>query len=265
MRSFWFQMPKYKITNLIGFFLVTISIFLSVKGYFSVWVPIVVVVIWNFILLLGAFVIRLGFYLQVFTKIKNEKPYVAISFDDGPDVNTPALLDILKKHNAKATFFVKGANVVSNAKLLLRMKSEGHTIGNHTFSHSNMFPFFSKEKIIEEIQNCSKTIKEITGDEPWCFRPPFGITNPNISKAIKQSGLICIGWSVRSLDTIKYNPDKVISKVKRKIKPGSILLLHDTTSEAKYILEQILDHCKLCGFQPVQIDKLLLNNVNDEN
>ena len=86
---------------------------------------------------------------------------------------------------------------------LKEIHAEGHQIGNHSHTHSNQFPLFPLDRIIGEIKVCNGILKDITGEAPTTFRPPFGVTNPRLANAIEKTKMKAIGWSVRSLDTIK--------------------------------------------------------------
>lgn len=183
---------------------------------------------------------------------------IAITFDDGPDAQkTPAILDLLNKYQAKATFFVIGSKCSEQEAILQRIYEEGHLIGNHGFSHSSAFPLFSPSKIRKELRVTCEKIEAITGEKNLYFRPPFGVTNPLISKALQGLNLITIGWTVRSLDTIIKDPEKVIKRVTEPLKPGKIVLLHDTTPDILLILEKTLEYCKERGWKAVRVDQLV--------
>lgn len=193
----------------------------------------------------GVSVIRFNFFLKAQSCIANAKNEVALTFDDGPDKElTPKVLDLLRAYNAKATFFCIGNKMEGNEILLQRLLAEGHTIGNHTYEHSNTFPIWSVKKMKESIQKTDKKIKNITGVECVLFRPPFGVTNNLIASAVKQLQKRTIGWNLRTLDTYK-SPDRVITKIKSKLKPGDIVLFHDTNPNILVELKETLEHCKM--------------------
>lgn len=170
---------------------------------------------------------------------------VTFTFDDGPDpIHTPAVLDVLKAHSIKATFFCIGSKVKEHPEIIERMVAEDHTVANHTHSHSYYWGFLSESKVTKEIEQTSLLIKEITGNEPRYFRPPFGVTNPQIARSIKKLGYQCIGWDVRSLDTLREPMDKVVQRVAKKLQNGSILLFHDNLKNCPMILEEVIQLCK---------------------
>ena len=190
------------------------------------------------ILFIGSKNICSQFYIKV--KCSDEdKSKVHLTFDDGPNPEiSPKILDILKKHEQKATFFCKGKNIKKYPELARQIINQGHTIGNHSYSHSYYFDFFGTEKVISELEKTNKLIKDITGEDCKIFRPPYGVTNPNIAKAVKKLDLQVIGWQIRSLDTVK-NKNHILKRLK-KAKPGDIILLHDTKKHTPEILDEFL-------------------------
>lgn len=170
---------------------------------------------------------------------------VALTFDDGPDPNTtPAILAVLKKFDVTATFFVIGRKAELYPDLLRQMDAEGHTIANHSYSHSYGIGFFSTKRLSDDIARCNEVIAAILGKTPILFRPPFGVTNPRYAAALKKNGMISVGWSLRSLDTQAKNKYQVIEKVISNIKRRDIVLLHDHLPVTADALEDIIEHCR---------------------
>lgn len=97
----------------------------------------------------------------------------------------------------------------------------------------------------------------VTGKKPKLFRPPYGVTNPNLSRAIISGNFTPVGWSVRSFDTVIKNEKKLLRKLTRKLKPGAVYLLHDTSNTTLSILSAFLDHVRSNGFEIVRLDKML--------
>jgi len=196
-----------------------------------------------------------------FTKSINKGPVasLAITFDDGPHpVNTSKILDILEKKNAKASFFLIGEKVKIHSDVVKRIVDEGHAIGVHSFTHSKMHGFFSTNKVEQEIMDAKNAIREVTGKEINLYRPPFGVTNPNIAKALKRTGMQCIGWNIRIFDTMATDASKLLEKAKERVNNGgSILLLHDTCDLAIEILPDLLDYCKNKGIKVLSLDEVV--------
>jgi peptidoglycan/xylan/chitin deacetylase (PgdA/CDA1 family) len=192
------------------------------------------VVVW------GSFDIGLGYFVNSITHKRTKIKEVALTFDDGPTEFTPKFLDILQENNIKATFFCIGKQIEKHPEIFQRIIAEGHTIGNHTYSHCNQTGFLSASKMVEEIEKCDEVMLKTGNLKTRLYRPPFGVTNPNIAKAIKQTGKKSIGWNVRSLDTITEDENRIYRKVTKGLKPGSIILLHDTSEKTYHVLVNLL-------------------------
>ena len=212
----------------------------------SILLPIVIV-----------FIISLNICSNIFVKSKcklNQKNTVALTFDDGPHPKyTSELLDVLKILDVKATFFVIGENAERNPELIKRIVSEGHTLGHHSYSHSKNWGWLSTEKVKEEIEKSIVLLEKIGGQKSIYFRPPFGVTNPNIAKAIRFLGLVSVGWTLRSYDTT-YTPDMVIRKIGKRIKSGDIILMHDHLSSTPKVVETIVKESQKNGLIFVNLE-----------
>ena len=207
------------------------------------------VVIW------GSFDITLNYFVENFTHKRTKIKEVALTFDDGPTEFTPNFLDLLKENNVKATFFCIGKQIEKYPETFQRIIEEGHTIGNHTFSHSNNTGFLSPQKMIEEIERCDEIMIKVGNLKTDLYRPPFGVTNPNIAKAIKKTQKKSIGWSVRSLDTITGSEKKIYKKVTKNLKKGSVILLHDTSEKTYNVLVDLLLFLKDKKYSTFTVDE----------
>jgi peptidoglycan-N-acetylglucosamine deacetylase len=222
--------------------------------YYLLQIPILYVAIIGY----GSAVIKAGFFMKSICKAETNDKILALTFDDGPDpVKTPLILEVLKQYHVKATFFVIGKKIKGSEPVLLKIKEEGHLIANHSFSHSYFFDFFSTQKVTEDLMAANKEIKTVTGITPVLFRPPYGVTNPNIAKAVAKLKLSSIGWNVRSLDTVIQDSEKLYKRVTSRIQPGSILLFHDTGSNTLEALKQVILFAKNNGYTIVALDQLL--------
>ncbi|KJD33758.1 polysaccharide deacetylase [Tamlana sedimentorum] len=225
----------------------------------SSWIfMVLVVVIWFVITGLGSGLIGWNYHLKsVLSNAEISKNAVSITFDDGPNTEfTPKVLSLLNQFNAKATFFCIGKQAKNHPEILKQIIAEGHTIGNHTFSHANNFGFFSTKKVISELKKTNAVIEEITGLKMKLYRPAFGVTNPNIAKAVKVLGVTSVGWNVRSLDTTSRSAESVLNRITKRLKAGDIILLHDTSEKSLIVLEQLLLFLQKKNLASVTIDAL---------
>ncbi len=180
-----------------------------------------------------------------------------LTFDDGPSQKvTPLILDILSKENIKATFFVVGEQVKKNPEILKRIYEEGHTIGNHTYSHQPAVIFSGTGPLMQEIRKSEELIYATIGERTTIFRMPYG-TNfsqwPAYRRALEQSGYSHVSWNVNSMDSTAKNvpAGRIVNSVKRQVtgKDKVIILFHDlvstTTAEA---LPDIIQYLKGQGY-----------------
>ena len=173
--------------------------------------------------------------------MRKKSKSVFITFDDGPVYGaTDKALDLLKKYNAKATFFCLGINVIDNPKLFQRILDEGHDVGNHTFSHLKGWTT-NNEKYISDIEKADKSIKSTL------FRPPFGKIGPLQAMRLKKKYEI-IMWDIMSFDyDSNITPEQCASNVINNMEFGSIVTFHDSISAEKnmiFALEETLKFCQ---------------------
>lgn len=196
-------------------------------------------------------------YIKTLCKANTNNKSIAITFDDGPNSNiTPELLKTLDLYNVKAAFFCVGKQIENNPELLKELNQKGHIVGNHTWSHDKWFDLFSSKKMKIEIEKTNNLIFEIINKKVKLFRPPYGVTNPNVKKAIKNYDFHTIGWSIRSLDTI-YNTKKTLKRIKKNLSPGDIILFHDKHEHVIEILKLFFEYCEKEEYEIVRLDKLL--------
>lgn len=186
-----------------------------------------------------------------------DKKEILLTFDDGIDKEqTLKVLALLKKYEIKACFFVIGNKVDSNESILQAMIKDGHMIGSHTYSHAIKGTFQRTQNIEKDILLSVQKIESIVG-KIHLFRPPFGVMNPPISKAIKRLKLKSIGWSIRSFDTRLEPHEKVVKRIQKKLHPGAIVLLHDVLPSSEILLEKIIHMIHKNGYTIVSPDCLI--------
>lgn len=251
-------MLKHKNTLL---FCVAVLVILSFTSFFfevKWWNFLLLFLFWLVMTVWGSSDIRLGYFVKTYCNNPKEKERkIALSFDDGPHPMTEKVLDVLQKYHVKATFFCIGTQIEKHPEIFKRILAEGHIVGNHSYSHSNKFGVFSTQKVTEEIQRTNDIIHAVSGKKVVYFRPPFGVTNPNIARAVAHTGHHVIGWDNRSLDTVTDDESKILKRVKNKVTPGGIILLHDTSQKTVNVLEQLLLFLQSEKYDVVPIDKLL--------
>jgi len=209
------------------------------------------------VLFFGSYLIQLNFHIKSLNKGDRTIKKISITFDDGPTPEvTEKLLATLEKHNTPAAFFMIGKNIEQNPDIVKKVNEQGHIIGNHSYYHGNMFDMQSSKKMLAEITKTNELIKSVINKKPTLFRPPFGITNPMLAKAVKKSGMHSIGWSLRSLDTIKTK-EKTLKKLKSKVINGDIILLHDNNENIIEIVDEFITYTKNIGIEIVSLEKLL--------
>ncbi|MEC4113279.1 polysaccharide deacetylase family protein [Myroides pelagicus] len=251
-------MWRLKLINSFGVLYFTVVSTLVFVNKISVWWFLLGGLLWIGMLTWGAFDIRLNVFVKAITSNKGEtRKRIAITFDDGPTLFTPMVLELLHKYNAKATFFCIG-NQVSKYPLILKQTFvEGHLIGNHTQTHTTRMGFLSADEVTQEIELGEQTIENVLGIRPMWYRPPFGVTNPKIANALSKTHYKIAGWNIRSLDTVIDREQRIFERLKRKIRPGGIILLHDTSNKSVNVLEQLLIELTNQHYEMVTLDELL--------
>jgi peptidoglycan/xylan/chitin deacetylase (PgdA/CDA1 family) len=164
---------------------------------------------------------------------------VALTFDDGPHaVFTPAILDILRQHGVKATFFMVGEQVERHPEIARRVVEEGHAVGNHTYTHPDLITEKPAE-IGDEIVRTQEAILRATGVRCSLFRPPYGMRTPLVFRQTKRLGLQVVEWTISSQDWRSPGTDKIVKRVLRRVRPGAILLFHDGRGDRTETVEAL--------------------------
>ncbi len=198
-----------------------------------------------------------GVYLKALCRAESADKVVTLTFDDGPDADsTPRVLDLLKRYDVRATFFVVGEQARQNPELIHRMVAEGHTVAGHSYYHLPQSTLWSSQRYTEELFRCNDVVARLTGLRMRLYRPPFGVTNPPIARAVKNLGLIPVGWSVRSLDTMTKDTDRVVDRVMRGLRGGDVILLHDRLENSEELLEKLLTALQAQNYTTATVDEL---------
>ncbi len=153
---------------------------------------------------------------------------VAITIDDGPDPEvTPAVLDLLAREGARATFFCIGQRVRQHPALVRRIVATGHSVQNHSLHHRHDFSLRGPAALAAEIGGAQALLADITGRLPHCFRAPAGLRNPLLDPVLHRLGLHLVSWTRRGFDTRQADAGRVAARLQRDMAGGDILLLHD--------------------------------------
>jgi len=188
--------------------------------------------------------------------IRPRAPMVALSFDDGPSAYTHIILDILEEHDARATFFVLGHQLVARPEVALRASELGNEIANHTWSHARLTQTSSAE-IAREITRTSTAIEGLIGHSPPMFRPPFGATDERVVGVAKELGYAVVKWTADPIDWRYRDADIVYESVMRQVEDGSVVLLHDTRPTTAEAMRRLVPRLIEEGFELVTVSELL--------
>lgn len=183
---------------------------------------------------LGApFFPRSSFFLPVISRGADGREGIALTFDDGPfPDSTPVLLKLLARYRLPATFFVVGERAAAHPELIAAILAQGHTIGNHSFSHDNLLMLRACDRVEADIRQTQEILANL-GVRPLFFRPPIGVISPRLAPALASLNLQAMTFSCRIFDRGNRNVHDLAARVVRKIRPGDILLLHDNPPQSE--------------------------------
>ena len=253
-------MSKFKLITL--FFLCLFALFFLLKDEVGLSYSILLILffIYTSLVAYGCYEIQFSFFLKSKNKIKTTKNIVALTFDDAPSTpHTEKILTILKAENVLATFFCIGKKIENEPKVISKIIEAGHLVGNHSYSHHYSLDFKSTKNVKEDIQKTNELLTKYTGAAIRFFRPPFGVTNPNIAQAVAELQMISIGWSIRTLDTVLKNKEALFEKAAKDLQPGAIILLHDFPQITQENLAELIKFIRSKNYEIVRLDELLAN------
>jgi peptidoglycan-N-acetylglucosamine deacetylase len=192
------------------------------------------------------------------SSVRIAAPYIALTFDDGPNEKlTPRLLDLLAQHHIHVTFFVLGECAERNPEILRRAAREGHEIGNHSWSHPN-FAKMSDETVRTQIKRTEELITNTIGKRPTLLRPPYGSITARQKRLIHDDlGYEIILWDVDPLDWKNPGPTVVANRILKETRPGSIVLSHDIHAQTIEAMPATLNELQAKGFKFVTVSELL--------
>ena len=170
---------------------------------------------------------------------------VALTIDDGPDPEvTPAVLDQLDAHGARATFFCIARHAQAHPQLCREIVRRGHSVQNHSHQHHHNFSLLGLGGFKREIEAAQDALSQITGERPRFFRAPAGLRNPFLAPVLHRLELQLVSWTRRGFDTVRSEPERVLSRLTHSLAAGDILLLHDhngaRTAAGKPVVLEVL-------------------------
>jgi peptidoglycan/xylan/chitin deacetylase (PgdA/CDA1 family) len=209
------------------------------------------------VITVGTLVPRCAWFGPLTSALPAESEGVCLTIDDGPDPeHTPALLDILDQHQAKAIFFLIGDRAARHPELVREIARRGHVIGNHSQTHpAATFWALNPWRMWAEIAVCQQTLTQIIGTRPQWFRPPVGHHNLFVAAPLRALDLKMLMWNCRGYDAVEKDPALVLRRIEKSLRPGAIILLHDATPICKEVLCGTLNLLQRRGLRPqLQID-----------
>lgn len=181
---------------------------------------------------------------------------IALTFDDGPHpYYTEQLLDGLKERGAKASFFVMGKQAEEYPELVLRMQTEGHLIGNHTYSHIQLGQG-NRETFKSELIRTNELLLGITGEEPQYVRPPYGSWDKSFESELT---MIPVLWTIDPMDWCSSDVGGIVRRVTKKAKENAVILMHDEYKSSVTAALEIVDVLQEQGYEFVTVDEILFD------
>ncbi|UVI30925.1 polysaccharide deacetylase family protein [Paenibacillus spongiae] len=198
---------------------------------------------------------------KVAFQAKPNQKLVALTFDDGPDERyTPAILDVLKEHKVKASFFLVGTQVKKYPEMAARIAKEGHSIGNHTYRHPDLASL-GERRIIQEVMWTDTLIQRSVGYVPNLVRAPYGSVSAEVKAIMKANNRELVGWTVDTMDWNGVSVAKMRQNINSNTKPGGIVLMHSfggsRLKNTVELLPLIIDDLQKNGYTLVTVDELL--------
>lgn len=204
----------------------------------------------------------LGSNMRRLPQASAQRGEVAITIDDGPDPDvTPAVLDLLDTHRARATFFCVASQAERHPRLCRDIVARGHSVQNHSHRHAHTFAFSGPRAFAREIALAQDALSQLTGQRPVFFRAPAGLRNLFLAPVLHELGLQLVSWTRRGFDTVSTDPAGVLARLTRGLQAGDILLLHDANCQMALsgkpvvleVLPELLHRIERAGLRTVTL------------
>ncbi len=211
-------------------------------------------------------------YGRTFTGVKAGIRLLALTYDDGPnDPHTLRLLEVLAKHDVKATFFLIGRYVKQRPDIARELVRAGHVVGNHTFSHPNLI-FASARQTRTQLLDCQQALADAVGEHSQLFRPPFGGRRPSTLRIVRELGLEPVMWSVTGWDWKGKPAEYVERRVRQQVRGGDVILLHDgghstfgaDRSQSVIATDRLIDRYKSDRYEFVTVPEMMQRAVSSQ-
>ncbi len=204
-------------------------------------------------------------YGRTFTGLARDTRQLALTYDDGPnDPHTLRLLEVLARHDVRATFFLIGRYVRQRGDLAREVVKAGHVVGNHTFTHP-VLSLKSAAEIRKELTDCRTALQDVVGQHSNLFRPPFGARRPAVLHIARELGLQPVMWNVTGYDWNAPPAATIEQKCAKQIRGGDVILLHDgghkqmgaDRSQTVLATENLIRRYKAEGYEFVTISQMV--------
>ena len=195
----------------------------------------------------------------VLTRLPTTERAVWLTIDDGPSAQTLAMLDLLDRHAARATFFVVGERAAARPDLIREIVRRGHGVANHSATHpSAWFWALPPRRMRMEIERTQAILEQITGTRPRWFRAVVGMSNPFVASALKRERLTRVAWSARGFDGVVAEPQRVVDAVARNLGPGAIVLMHEGAAHGRNLegMSLLLERMDALGYRTLLPESL---------
>lgn len=199
-------------------------------------------------------------YAPVAARLAGPAPQVWLTIDDGPSGDTLAMLDLLDRHAARATFFLVGERAARRPELVREIVRRGHGIGNHSQGHPQArFWALGPRRMAAEIGDAQRTLQAIAGQAPRWYRSVVGMTNPCVAAPLRAHRLVRVAWSARGFDAVDGDVERSVQRIARDLHPGAIVLLHEGAAHGHNpaILRQVLEALSERGLKAVLPDEAM--------
>lgn len=198
-------------------------------------------------------------YAPVLSRLPVQDRRVWLTIDDGPSDDTLAILDLLDRHRAKATFFLVGARAQARSDLVAQIARRGHGIGNHSHTHPQAwFWALGPRRMRDEVLCAQQALTALSGQSPRWFRSVVGMTNPFVAAPLRAAGLTRVAWSARGYDAVRTDPANVVALIESDLAPGAIVLLHEGAPHGRSVemIALLLHRLDALGFASVLPEEL---------